>query len=298
MQDSDENAAARKSTRAWYHRLAALGVGAAATIAVFTTYLSRIEENILGLLSHSGLWDSEIGPELSIRDARISKIDADSSQFWVEVVVDNKSGTVIKKCNLSIMLEKTMLLRSAPVEFDKRRYQEVVSFPFEWTKPIHSGKAKTRLECEQSVTPSEDLSTAELEDKVPASMKLPEPSPALTLQEPPPPVTDSRTAITAPPVPEPLPLPARPGKSVFGVLEEQKFDLCGFHDFTARLVTKEARVTILSGDRAIPDRNFRGYERSIPLQTPTKLWDHCVVSVERKSLAGTIQIVFSSTVDG
>ena len=95
-------------------------------------------------------------------------------------------------------------------------------------------------------------------------------------------------------------VPASTAPSVFGVFEQEKFDLCGFHGFTARLVTGKAgqEVLIESEDRSIPDRSFRGYELSMPLEQPIRLWDKCVVGVGYSSNAGIRQIVFSVALEG
>jgi hypothetical protein len=105
-------------------------------------------------------------------------------------------------------------------------------------------------------------------------------------------------ARPAPPkAPQPAP-PAGEGEgrvSVFGVFEQQKFDLCGYRDFTARITQNEAgpAVTLSSEDRSIPERTFRGYERTFLLQTPVRLWKNCTVGVGHSTTNGISRIVFS-----
>jgi hypothetical protein len=88
--------------------------------------------------------------------------------------------------------------------------------------------------------------------------------------------------------------PASPAR-IIGVFEKQIFDLCGFKEFSAKLLAKDGAkaIGISSRDRNIPGRSFRGFELSLPLETPTKLWDGCVVAASYDVKAGVPRIMFS-----
>lgn len=87
----------------------------------------------------------------------------------------------------------------------------------------------------------------------------------------------------------------RTAVETIAVFENEKFDLCGHKEFSAVLLAKGGaeKVGISSRDRNVPGRSFRGFERSLALDTPTVLWDGCVVAASYDAKAGVTRITLS-----
>ncbi len=76
------------------------------------------------------------------------------------------------------------------------------------------------------------------------------------------------------------------------VFEGEKFELCGYGDFSAR--TSGDSIVLASNDRGIPGRTFRGFERKLEPRVPQPLWPDCIVAADAHTAAGTTRIAISS----
>ncbi len=105
----------------------------------------------------------------------------------------------------------------------------------------------------------------------------------------------------APAAPEPLETIALPaGEHVFGVFEGQNFNLCSHSDFRAELTSKDgvASVLLTSTDRSVPGRGFRGFEKTIPLQTPVMLWEGCTIAIGSAEERSNLRRLIISVAEG
>lgn len=110
---------------------------------------------------------------------------------------------------------------------------------------------------------------------------------------------------SAPVSPQPRSQPKQVARShepgvvkTIGVFEREKFDLCNYRGFSATIDGAGGAVTIASEDRSIPDREFRGYKKTLPVSQPMQLWDGCIVGVGVQTTAPVRRIVFSVLVTG
>lgn len=78
----------------------------------------------------------------------------------------------------------------------------------------------------------------------------------------------------------------------FGVFPQEKFELCGYADFSANVsITSEVRIS--TPNRSTPASGFRGFERTLPVRLPTEIWEGCTLAVDHTRVSGIVRIVIS-----